>query len=135
MIQRSKLGQALAGLAVIAVLVGACSSAGATTAPSAAPASEPAASAPAESAPPASAPAATSWKIGYSNGGGVGNGVSGSSAIVVTLAFDVLKVGGSTLAIATTPAPTVRDRNGATIGAMTFDSAAGTVTGTSTGPY
>jgi ribose transport system substrate-binding protein len=74
MIQRSKLGQALAGLAIIAVLVGACSSAGATTAPSAA-ASEPAASAAATPAPTeAPSAAASSWKIGYSNGGGVGNG-------------------------------------------------------------
>jgi ribose transport system substrate-binding protein len=61
----------LLGLAAIAVLAVACSSPGAaTTAPSA---SAPAASAPAasESAP---ASAAAQYKIGYSNGGGVGNG-------------------------------------------------------------
>jgi ribose transport system substrate-binding protein len=57
----------LLGLAAIAVLAAACSSPGAaTTAPSAA------ASAPAASEPAASA--ATGYKIGYSNGGGVGNG-------------------------------------------------------------
>jgi ribose transport system substrate-binding protein len=66
----------LAGLAVFAVVVAACSGGGATTAPeSEAPAaSEPAASAPAASEPAASAPAGGSYKIGYSNGGGVGNG-------------------------------------------------------------
>jgi ribose transport system substrate-binding protein len=61
----------LFGLTAIAVLVAACSSPGAaTTAPSA---SAPAASAPAasESAAPS---AAVQYKIGYSNGGGVGNG-------------------------------------------------------------
>jgi ribose transport system substrate-binding protein len=61
----------LFGLAAIAVLAVACSSPGAaTTAPSA---SEPAASEPAASES-ASASAAQQWKIGYSNGGGVGNG-------------------------------------------------------------
>jgi ribose transport system substrate-binding protein len=68
----------LAGLAVFAVLVAACSSGGATTAPeSQAPAaSEPAASAPAASEPAASgsAPAGGSYKIGFSNPLGVGNG-------------------------------------------------------------
>jgi ribose transport system substrate-binding protein len=60
----------LLGLAAIAVLAAACSSPGAaTTAPSA---SAPAASEPAASEPAASA--ATQYKIGYSNGGGVGNG-------------------------------------------------------------
>ena len=61
----------LFGLAAIAVLAVACSSPGAaTTAPSA---SAPAASEPAASES-ASASAAQQWKIGYSNGGGVGNG-------------------------------------------------------------
>ena len=61
----------LFGLTAIAVLVAACSSPGAaTTAPSAsAPAAS--ASAPAGSASPS---AAAQYKIGYSNGGGVGNG-------------------------------------------------------------
>jgi ribose transport system substrate-binding protein len=65
----------LVGLAAIAIVVSACSSSGSSSAPAA---SAPAASAPAASAPAASAPAASaatgSWKIGYSNGGGVGNG-------------------------------------------------------------
>ena len=76
MLKRSKRLRALAGLAVIAVLATACSSSGATTAPSAA-ASEPAASAPAASeaaSAPAESAAAKQYKIGYSNGGGVGNG-------------------------------------------------------------
>jgi ribose transport system substrate-binding protein len=73
MTKRSTRGQVLVALAAIAVLASACSSAGATSAPAAsAAASAPAASA-AESAAPASA-AAKTWKIGYSNGGGVGNG-------------------------------------------------------------
>jgi ribose transport system substrate-binding protein len=70
MIKRSSRAGVLAGLAAIAVLVTACTSSGATTAPSAAAsAAESAApSAPAESA------AAKTYKIGYSNAGGVGNG-------------------------------------------------------------
>jgi ribose transport system substrate-binding protein len=66
----------LAGFAVIAVVAAACSTGGGTAAPASEPpaASEPAASAPAASEPAASAPAGGSYKIGYSNGGGVGNG-------------------------------------------------------------
>jgi ribose transport system substrate-binding protein len=61
----------LFGLTAVAVLVAACSSPGAaTTAPSAPPAAS--ASAPAGSAAPSAA--AKQYKIGYSNGGGVGNG-------------------------------------------------------------
>ncbi|HEV8282116.1 MAG TPA: substrate-binding domain-containing protein [Candidatus Limnocylindrales bacterium] len=61
----------LFGLTAIAVLMAACSSPGAaTTAPSA---SAPAASAPAASGSAAPS-AAAQYKIGYSNGGGVGNG-------------------------------------------------------------
>jgi ribose transport system substrate-binding protein len=75
MIRTSSRARLLAGLAGIAILASACSSAGATTAPSAAAsAAESAAPASAaESAAPASA-AAKTYKIGYSNGGGVGNG-------------------------------------------------------------
>ncbi|MFL5724986.1 MAG: substrate-binding domain-containing protein [Chloroflexota bacterium] len=66
-------------LGVVAIVAAACSSSGATPSPSAPAASQPAASAPAASG---SAPAASGsqaaggkqWKIGYSNGGGVGNG-------------------------------------------------------------
>jgi ribose transport system substrate-binding protein len=72
-------------LAAIAVIVAACSSSGATTAPAsqapatAAPATAaPATAAPATAAPATEAPsasaAASSYVIGYSNGGGVGNG-------------------------------------------------------------
>jgi hypothetical protein len=70
-------------------------------------------------------------------GGGLGNGVAGSNAIIVSLSFDVIAQGTSTLSIATSPAPSVLDHNGAAIGAITFDSANGTVAGVSTGggPY
>jgi ribose transport system substrate-binding protein len=62
----------LFGLAAIAVLAFACSSPGAaTTAPSAA---APSAAAPSESAAASQSAAAKQYKIGYSNGGGVGNG-------------------------------------------------------------
>jgi ribose transport system substrate-binding protein len=64
----------LVGFAVFAVVVAACSTTGGTTAPSEPAASEPMASEPAASEPAASAPAAGSYRIGYSNGGGVGNG-------------------------------------------------------------
>ncbi len=64
----------LVGLALIAVIAAACSSGGASSAPSAAPASEaPASVAPSEAASAAPSEAAT-YRIGYSNGGGVGNG-------------------------------------------------------------
>ena len=66
-------------------------------------------------------------------GGGLGNGVAGSSAVALSLSFDVQKEGTSTLAIATSPAPSVIDSQGGTIGSITFDSANGTVTAISTG--
>src|SRR5207245_10011311 len=61
----------LAGLAAIAILATACSS-GASTAPSASSAA-PSTAGSSASAPAGSA-AATMYKIGYSNGGGVGDG-------------------------------------------------------------
>jgi ribose transport system substrate-binding protein len=67
----------LVGFAVFAFVAAACSSSGGTPAPASVPAaSEPAASAPAASEPAASgsAPAAGSYKIGFSNPLGVGNG-------------------------------------------------------------
>jgi ribose transport system substrate-binding protein len=85
MIQLDK-ARSLVAVGAIAIIVGACSSgATATTAPTAAPqsqapasqapASQPAASAPASApASQASGLSAGSYKIGYSNGGGVGNG-------------------------------------------------------------
>ena len=67
-------------------------------------------------------------------GGGSGNGVAGASSIIVSLAFDVIKQGTSTLAISTAPhAPAVLDHNGAVIVAITFDPLNGSVTGISTG--
>jgi ribose transport system substrate-binding protein len=68
----------LVALAAIAVIAGACGGSAATTAPAtAAPATPaPATAAPATAAPvtPAPTPEAKMFKIGYSNGGGVGNG-------------------------------------------------------------
>ena len=60
-------------LAVIAMVAVACSSSGSSAAPSA---EAPSAAAPSEAAPSEAAPseAAEAFKIGYSNGGGVGNG-------------------------------------------------------------
>jgi ribose transport system substrate-binding protein len=72
--------RALIAITAVALVVAACSSSGATSAPAteapatAAPATEaPATAAPATEAPSASAEAKM-WKIGYSNGLGVGNG-------------------------------------------------------------
>ena len=68
---KGSIRTALGGLMAIAIV--ACSSGGASTAPSAA---APSAAAPSAAAPSAAAPsaAAKTYKIGYSNGGGVGNG-------------------------------------------------------------
>ena len=75
MIKGSTHARLLVGLAAIALVASACSSAGTSSAPSAAAPSEApsAAESAAASAPPASA-AAKTYTIGYSNGGGVGNG-------------------------------------------------------------
>ena len=67
----------IVAIGAIAVLVAACGGAAATPAPTTAPATAaPATAAPASEAPASVAPsaAATGFKIGYSNGGGVGNG-------------------------------------------------------------
>jgi hypothetical protein len=73
----------------------------------------------------------------HKNNGGTGNDVAGASAIIVTLAFDGKMAGTSTLAIATTPAPSAKNSANAAIGAITFDSASGSVTAVSSGggPY
>ncbi len=72
--KRTRAVRGLAAVAAIAVLVGACGG-GATPTPAAA---TPAAATPAASTPapatPAATPAPATYKIGYSNGGGVGNG-------------------------------------------------------------
>jgi ribose transport system substrate-binding protein len=75
MIKGSIRLRSLAGLAVVALIATACSSAGASTAPSTAATAAPttAASSAPSTAPSASSAAAT-YTIGYSNGGGVGNG-------------------------------------------------------------
>jgi ribose transport system substrate-binding protein len=67
--------RALVAISAIAVLVGACGGSTATTAPTTAPATTaPVTAAPATAAPPSATPEAKMFKIGYSNGGGVGNG-------------------------------------------------------------
>ena len=66
--KRTKVVRGFAAVAAIAVLVGACGG-GATASPSASVAPS---AAPSEA--PSATPAAAAWKIGYSNGGGVGNG-------------------------------------------------------------
>lgn len=66
-------------------------------------------------------------------GGGAGNGISGSSAVVVELTFAVQMAGSTTLTIAGSPAPVCKDSNGVTIGSITFDAASATVKGVSTG--
>ena len=73
--KRNRLTRSIAALATIAVIVGACSSSS-TPAPTAAAPSAAAASTAASAAPSAAAPsaAAKTYTIGYSNGGGVGNG-------------------------------------------------------------
>jgi ribose transport system substrate-binding protein len=63
------------GLAAIAIVAAACSSPGASTAPSTAASTAPStAASTAPSTAPSGSAAAKSYKIGYSNGGGVGNG-------------------------------------------------------------
>src|ERR1035437_4963372 len=73
--KRNRLTRSIAALATIAVIVGACSSSS-TPAPTAAAPPAAAASTAASAAPSAAAPsaAAKTYTIGYSNGGGVGNG-------------------------------------------------------------
>src|SRR5690242_7634974 len=77
MIVGSKRGRGLVAFAAIAVLAAACSSSGSSSAPSAAAsaaAPSAAASAAGSAAAPSGSAAAKQYKIGYSNGGGVGNG-------------------------------------------------------------
>jgi hypothetical protein len=71
-------------------------------------------------------------------GGGSGNGIPNASAVIVSLTFQVLGQGSSTLSIASSPTPVAKDSALATIGSITFDTANGTVTGVSSGgngPY
>jgi ribose transport system substrate-binding protein len=71
MIKGSSHARLLVGLATIALVATACTTSGATTAPSA---EAPSAAAPSEAASAPASAATTQYKIGYSNGGGVGNG-------------------------------------------------------------
>lgn len=73
MIMGSTRGRVLVALVAIGTLVAACSSGTATTAPTTAPTAAPTSAASGEASAPASA-GAKQYNIGYSNGGGVGNG-------------------------------------------------------------
>jgi len=72
MIKSATRARLLVGLVAIAVFAAACNGTGATTAPGTD--APPATPDPAATDPAASEPAAMSYTIGYSNGGGVGNG-------------------------------------------------------------
>ena len=68
-------------------------------------------------------------------GGGLGNGIAGTSAVIVDLAFNVRSAGTTTLTLTGSGGnpPRVFDSGGGFIGALTFDAAAASVVGTSTG--
>ena len=66
-------------------------------------------------------------------GGGVGNGIAGASAVVVRLTFALQKTGSTTLTLGGTPSPQVLNSNGVAIGSITYDAAAATTMGVSTG--
>ena len=74
MIQRPTHSRILAGLAVIVMIASACSTSGGASPSAASVAPSASASASASGSAAASSQAAKSWKIGYSNAGGVGNG-------------------------------------------------------------
>jgi hypothetical protein len=66
-------------------------------------------------------------------GGGPGNGIAGASAVVVRLTFALQKAGSTTLTLGGIPSPQVLNSSGVPIGSITYDAAAATVTGVSTG--
>ena len=68
-------------------------------------------------------------------GGGVGNGIAGASAIVIELAFQVQRAGATTLTLVGldgSPAHAINSTGGA-IGAVTFDGASAGIQGVTTG--
>src|SRR5262245_29633479 len=76
---------------------------------------------------------ATHVVVGVSKlGGGTGNGTS-ANTVIVDLTFAMQASGMTSLAIATSPAPQALDSTGTPIGGVTFDTAAGTLRGTSSG--
>jgi ribose transport system substrate-binding protein len=80
MIQKGSIrARMLGGLAVVAIVAGACSNSGASTAPSGASTAPSGASTAPSGASTAPSGAAGSYKIGFANGGGVGNGWRESS--------------------------------------------------------
>jgi hypothetical protein len=64
-------------------------------------------------------------------GAGSGDGVAAGEPIIVSLTFRVLKAGTSSLSFAGAPSPTpaALDSNGATIGSITFDGTAASISG------
>jgi hypothetical protein len=71
-------------------------------------------------------------------GGGAGNGIAGTSAIVVQMTFQALKAGATTLAITGTSAspsqpPAALDSSLQPIAGITFDASAAAVTATASG--
>ena len=68
-------------------------------------------------------------------GGGAGNGIAGTSAVVVELSFDVRSAGATTLTLTGSGGnpPRVFDSNGSVIGTISFDPADAAVQGVATG--
>lgn len=66
-------------------------------------------------------------------GGPPGNGIAGASAVIVELAFDVVKSGTSTLTLTGSPNPQALDSLGVPIGSITFDAASASIKGVSSG--
>jgi len=64
-------------------------------------------------------------------GGGSGNGIGGSAETIVTLAFEVLQRGMTTITIAGSPpnAPAALDSTGAIVNSVQFDPIAAVITG------
>ena len=62
-------------------------------------------------------------------GGGVGNAIAAGEPIILSLSFEVLKVGSTTVSIAAPPTSAALDSLLGTIGSVTFDPAAATLSG------
>jgi len=62
-------------------------------------------------------------------GGGAGNAIAAGEPIILSLSFEVLKVGSTTVSIAAPPTSAALDSLLGTIGSVTFDPAAATLSG------
>jgi hypothetical protein len=62
-------------------------------------------------------------------GGGAGNSIAAGEPIILSLSFEVLKVGSTTVSIAAPPTSAALDSLLGTIGSVTFDPAAATLSG------